>query len=138
MRWINNEGKTPITMFFGVPTLYSRLIQSHPMLPKELQPIASEASSKLRLQVSGSAPLPESIKKTWEKEGGIGGGQVLLERYGMTETGIIASTGWENDKRVKVSNGCSRHASVNLPMCIERDMSATLFLEPKFDYGMKT
>ncbi|OXC65732.1 hypothetical protein AYX13_05274 [Cryptococcus neoformans] len=101
MRWINNEGKTPITMFFGVPTVYSRLIQSHSMLPKELRPIASEASSKLRLQVSGSAPLPESIKKTWEKEGGIGGGQVLLERYGMTETGVIASTGWENDKRVK-------------------------------------
>lgn len=91
MRWINNEGKIPITMFFGVPTVYSRLIQSHSMLPKELRPIASEASSKLRLQVSGSAPLPESIKNVG-KEGGIGGGQVLLERYGMTETGVIAST----------------------------------------------
>ncbi|OXG78381.1 long-chain acyl-CoA synthetase [Cryptococcus neoformans D17-1] len=91
MRWINNEGKIPITMFFGVPTVYSRLIQSHSMLPKELRPIASEASSKLCLQVSGSAPLPESIKKTWERK------EVLeADKYC-----VIASTGWENDKRVK-------------------------------------
>lgn len=54
------------------------------------------------------------------KEGGIGGGQVLLERYGMTETGVIASTGWENDKRVK------------------RGTLATLSPEPKFDFGMKS
>jgi hypothetical protein len=28
--------------------------------------------------------LPESIKKRWDEE--VGGGQILLERYGMTET----------------------------------------------------
>ncbi|WVR05877.1 hypothetical protein IAU60_002903 [Kwoniella sp. DSM 27419] len=100
-RWINEEGQDPITMFFGVPTVYSRLIQAHAALPSDLQSRATQASSTLRLQVSGSAPLPESVKKTWEEAGGVGGGQILLERYGMTETGIIAGTGWEPEKRVK-------------------------------------
>ncbi|OCF73797.1 long-chain acyl-CoA synthetase [Kwoniella mangroviensis CBS 8886] len=100
-RWINEDGKDPITMFFGVPTVYSRLIAAHSNLPSDLQEKATKASSTLRLQVSGSAPLPESVKKTWEQPGGVGGGQVLLERYGMTETGIIAGTGWEVEKRIK-------------------------------------
>ncbi|WRT64131.1 uncharacterized protein IL334_001060 [Kwoniella shivajii] len=100
-RWINDEGQEPITMFFGVPTVYSRLIAAHSTLSPDLQKRATEASSTLRLQVSGSAPLPESVKKTWEQPGGVGGGQILLERYGMTETGIIAGTGWEHEKRVK-------------------------------------
>ncbi len=62
---------------------------------------ASAASAKLRLQVSGSAPLPESLKQQWE--GGVGGGQVLIERYGMTEIGVALSTGFEVEKRIGVS-----------------------------------
>ncbi|WWC66248.1 uncharacterized protein I206_100149 [Kwoniella pini CBS 10737] len=100
-RWIPEDNQDPITMFFGVPTVYSRLIAAHSGLSPELQKTASKASSNLRLQVSGSAPLPESVKKTWEQPGGVGGGQILLERYGMTETGIIAGTGWEVEKRIK-------------------------------------
>jgi acyl-CoA synthetase (AMP-forming)/AMP-acid ligase II len=80
----------------------------------EQQAEASAASAKLRLQVSGSAPLPVSVKAAWET--GIGGGQVILERYGMTETGLIAGTGWENEKRVKVSPAVeSLHASLRPP-----------------------
>ncbi|BEI83418.1 hypothetical protein CcaverHIS002_0400220 [Cutaneotrichosporon cavernicola] len=100
-RWINGAEKAPITMFFFVPTGYSRLIAAHRAMTPEQQAEASAASAKLRLQVSGSAPLPVSVKSAWEN--GIGGGQVILERYGMTETGLIAGTGWENEKRVK---GC--------------------------------
>ncbi|TXT11215.1 hypothetical protein VHUM_01966 [Vanrija humicola] len=103
LRWINAEGKRPISMFFAVPTVYTRLIEAHEKLDADTRAAASRASATLRLQVSGSAPLPESVKAAWEKEGGVGGGQVLLERYGMTETGLIATTGWENEKRVK---GC--------------------------------
>lgn len=66
----------------------------------DLQAAASKASGALRLEVSGSAPLPVSVKATWEADGGVGGGQVLIERYGMTETGVIASTGWEREQRV--------------------------------------
>ncbi|GMK58562.1 hypothetical protein CspeluHIS016_0600040 [Cutaneotrichosporon spelunceum] len=96
-RWINADNKRPITMFFFVPTGYSRLIAAHGAMTPEQQTEASAASAKLRLQVSGSAPLPVSVKRAWEE--GIGGGQVILERYGMTETGLIAGTGWENEKR---------------------------------------
>jgi len=81
----------------------AKLIQAHRSLPADVQAAATKASSTLRLQVSGSAPLPVSVKAAWEKDGGVGGGQVLLERYGMTETGLIATTGWENEKRVPVS-----------------------------------
>ena len=56
----------------------ARLITAHAALPAELQAEASHASATLRLQVSGSAPLPVSVKQTWE--GGIGGGMVLVER----------------------------------------------------------
>lgn len=80
----------------------ARLIAAHQAMAPEEQAIASAASAKLRLQVAGSAPLPISVKAAWES--GIGGGQVLLERYGMTETGLIAGTGWENEKRVGVSH----------------------------------
>jgi malonyl-CoA/methylmalonyl-CoA synthetase len=57
------------------------LIQAHASLSPEEQVEASKASATLRLQVSGSAPLPESLKKTWEMEGGVGGGMILLERW---------------------------------------------------------
>ncbi|KAL1410572.1 hypothetical protein Q8F55_004585 [Vanrija albida] len=102
-RWINAEAARPITMFFAVPTVYTKLIEAHEKLEPAVQAAASSASATLRLQVSGSAPLPESVKAAWERPGGVGGGQVLLERYGMTETGLIATTGWEDEKRVK---GC--------------------------------
>jgi malonyl-CoA/methylmalonyl-CoA synthetase len=59
-------------------------LAAYDALPENEKEEASRASATLRLQVSGSAPLPESIKKRWDEE--VGGGQVLLERYGMTET----------------------------------------------------
>lgn len=83
---------------FHVP---ARLLSAYEGFSPDEQRTASKASARLRLQVSGSAPLPESLKKRWD--GGIGGGQVLLERYGMTETGILLSTGFEIEKRIGVS-----------------------------------
>ena len=60
----------------------ARLIAAHSALPEDVQKEASRASTNLRLQVSGSAPLPESVKRRWEEEGGVGGGMKLLERCG--------------------------------------------------------
>lgn len=40
-----------------------------------------------RLMISGSAPLPKPIFDRWEEITG----HRLLERYGMTETGMILS-----------------------------------------------
>ncbi|KAI5450739.1 hypothetical protein NCC49_002747 [Naganishia albida] len=97
-RWINKEGKPAITLMFGVPTVYTRLISAYDALPAAEKAEASRASARLRLQVSGSAPLPENVKRRWDHD--VGGGQVLLERYGMTETGILLSTGFPNKHRI--------------------------------------
>ena len=62
------------TVFMGVPTHYTRLLQE-PALSRA-------ASASLRLFVSGSAPLlPETHREFHERTG-----HTILERYGMTET----------------------------------------------------
>jgi malonyl-CoA/methylmalonyl-CoA synthetase len=70
------------TMFFGVPTLYVRLVE-------ELRRRDGTAAGlpSVRLCCSGSAPLaPETFAAFRELSG-----QTILERYGMTETGMILS-----------------------------------------------
>ncbi|HEY8744145.1 MAG TPA: AMP-binding protein, partial [Chloroflexota bacterium] len=62
------------TMFFGVPTMYTRLIAEAQGRP--------ERPPTLRLYVSGSAPL--SVQTFAEFQALFG--QPILERYGMTET----------------------------------------------------
>ena len=62
------------TVFMGVPTHYTRLLQEPALDPA--------ASATLRLFVSGSAPLlPETHREFRERTG-----HTILERYGMTET----------------------------------------------------
>ena len=73
------------TLFFGVPTMYHRLM-NHP------EAIALRA---LRLCVSGSAPLPASLYKQIEKVTG----QRVLERYGMTETLMLVSNPFHGERR---------------------------------------
>jgi malonyl-CoA/methylmalonyl-CoA synthetase len=67
------------TVMMGVPTFYTRLL-AHPAFTRE-------ACRNVRLFVSGSAPLlPETFDAFRERTG-----QAILERYGMTETGMITS-----------------------------------------------
>ena len=73
------------TLFFGVPTLYHRLID-HPRVGE---------LSRLRLCVSGSAPLPAELHGQFEKVTG----QHIVERYGMTETAMLVSNPVEGDRR---------------------------------------
>ncbi|MEO8100250.1 MAG: AMP-binding protein [Acidobacteriota bacterium] len=63
------------TLFFGVPTVYVRLLET----PLDA---AREIGSRMRLFVSGSAPLPAQVLEDFRKLFG----HVILERYGMTET----------------------------------------------------
>ena len=65
---------TNLTMFFGVPTMYGRLLEGAAKLNGLPRP--------LRLYVSGSAPLSRETFNAFEKIFG----QRILERYGMTET----------------------------------------------------
>lgn len=91
------------TLFFGVPTIYTRLNQ----LPV---PVAAEIGQFMRLFVCGSAPLPLQL---WE-EFRTRFGHPILERYGMTET-LIKMT----ETLINMSNpytGERRSGSVGLPV----------------------
>ena len=73
------------TMFFGVPTMYSRLSAS---------PRAAELSG-LRLCVSGSAPMPAELHDAVREASG----QHVIERYGMTETVMLVSNPHDEPRR---------------------------------------
>ena len=73
------------TLFFGVPTMYARLASSD----------RAHELSRLRLCVSGSAPLPADL----HRELAARGGTRVLERYGMTETLMNASNPYDGDRR---------------------------------------
>jgi|TARA_B110000444_G_scaffold38603_1_gene34268 malonyl-CoA/methylmalonyl-CoA synthetase len=73
------------SMFFGVPTMYGRLVES---------PRAHELK-RLRLCVSGSAPLPADLHVKFEEITG----QKVLERYGMTETVMLVSNPYDLERR---------------------------------------
>lgn len=73
------------TLFFGVPTLYHRLVD-HPRV-NELE--------RLRLCVSGSAPLAAELHQRFEAVTG----KRILERYGMTETAMLTSNPVEGERR---------------------------------------
>jgi len=71
------------TVMMGVPTFYTRLL-AEPTFTRE-------RARNIRLFVSGSAPLlPETFAAFRERTG-----QTILERYGMTETGMITSNPYE-------------------------------------------
>lgn len=98
------ESQRPITFLTAVPTIYNRLLSTH----QSLQPDVKEASrtaispANLRLNISGSAALPTPIKSGWTE---LSHGNVLLERYGMTEVGMALSCGLDPADRVDGSVG---------------------------------
>ena len=73
-----------LTLFMAVPTIYSRLIAYYDSQAPHDQQLMGSGAKSLRLMVSGSAALPDPIMKRWEEITG----HRLLERYGMTETGM--------------------------------------------------
>ncbi|KAI5268190.1 acetyl-CoA synthetase-like protein [Aureobasidium subglaciale] len=98
------QPKKPITFFTVVPTIYNRLLQSHNSLGPEMQIATKEAldPKNMRLNISGSAALPTLTKQAWTE---LSNGNVLLERYGMTEVGMALSCGLANEDRVDGSVG---------------------------------
>lgn len=76
------------TLFFGVPTVYVRLLE----LPHEL---AQRIGSRMRLFVSGSAPLPAQVLEDFRAKFG----HTILERYGMSETLMNISNPYEGERR---------------------------------------
>ncbi|KEH28755.1 fatty acyl-CoA synthetase family protein [Medicago truncatula] len=70
-----------ITVFTGVPTMYTRLIQGYRAMDPELQATSASGARNLRLMMCGSSALPQPVMQEWESITG----HRLLERYGMTE-----------------------------------------------------
>ena len=74
------------TVFMGVPTFYTRLL-SEPSFDKAL-------CAKMRLFVSGSAPLLDTTFEEFAKRTG----HIILERYGMTEALMVTSNPYEGPR----------------------------------------
>jgi acyl-CoA synthetase (AMP-forming)/AMP-acid ligase II len=93
-----------ITFFTVVPTVYNRLLSTFNHLPEDVQTAAKTGISpeNLRLPISGSAALPTPTKKAWTD---LSSGNVLLERYGMTEVGMALSCALSPSTRVDGSVG---------------------------------
>ncbi len=74
------------TVMMGVPTFYTRLL-AHPGLTRE-------STAHMRLFISGSAPLLADTHKEFSARTG----HAILERYGMTETGMLTSNPLDGDR----------------------------------------
>ncbi|KAL2554958.1 Malonate--CoA ligase [Forsythia ovata] len=70
-----------VTVFTGVPTMYTRLIQGYEAMDPESKAASASAAKQLRLMMCGSSALPLPVMQQWESITG----HRLLERYGMTE-----------------------------------------------------
>jgi malonyl-CoA/methylmalonyl-CoA synthetase len=75
------------TMFFGVPAMYQRLCDYLDHNPADLRHV--------RLFVAGSAPLPATLFERCERILG----QPVLERYGITEGGIVVSNPYDGPRQ---------------------------------------
>lgn len=74
------------SVMMGVPTFYVRLLQ-HAGLD-------GAAVKNMRLFISGSAPLLAETHKAWRERTGL----AILERYGMTETGMNTSNPYDEER----------------------------------------
>ncbi|KAL7620454.1 hypothetical protein AAE478_009449 [Parahypoxylon ruwenzoriense] len=99
-----NMSRVKITFFTVVPTVYTRLLSTHKTLPANVAEAGRIAISPehMRVSISGSAALPTPVKRAWKD---LSRGNVLLERYGMTEVGMALSCGLDYIDRVDGSVG---------------------------------
>jgi malonyl-CoA/methylmalonyl-CoA synthetase len=83
------------SVLMGVPTFYTRLLAE--------ASFTRETAGRMRLFISGSAPLSADTFREFERRAG----QCVLERYGMTETGMLTSNPYAGERRA---------GSVGLPL----------------------
>ena len=74
------------TLLMGVPTFYSRLLREPGFGPDDCK--------TMRLFISGSAPMTEQVHDEWSELTG----HRILERYGMTEAGMITSNPLDGER----------------------------------------
>ena len=83
------------TLFMAVPTIYVKLIVALEAASPQDRAVIVDGFARMRLMVSGSAALPASVHEKWAALTG----QKLLERYGMTETGMVLSNPFHGERR---------------------------------------
>jgi malonyl-CoA/methylmalonyl-CoA synthetase len=83
------------SVLMGVPTFYTRLL-GDPAFTRD-------TAAGMRLFVAGSAPLSADTHRAFEERSG----HRVLERYGMTETGMLTSNPYHGERRA---------GSVGLPL----------------------
>ncbi|MDX2378673.1 MAG: AMP-binding protein [Acidimicrobiia bacterium] len=74
------------TVMMGVPTQYVRLLGD--------ERCSADSCASIRLFTSGSAPMTESVHAEFTERTGLR----ILERYGMTEAGMITSNPYDGDR----------------------------------------
>ncbi|MET4197572.1 MULTISPECIES: malonyl-CoA synthase [unclassified Bradyrhizobium] len=74
------------TVLMGVPTFYTRLLQS--------SALSRDTTRHMRLFISGSAPLLAETHREWSARTG----HAVLERYGMTETNMNTSNPYDGER----------------------------------------
>ncbi|MCC7157333.1 MAG: AMP-binding protein [Bryobacterales bacterium] len=83
--WMLDYGPT---VFFGVPTMYVRLLDT-------AEQAARRIGARMRLFVSGSAPLSAALLEDFRRLFG----HTILERYGMSETLMNISNPYAGERR---------------------------------------
>lgn len=133
---INMTSKERVNMFMGVPTMYGLLIKEfHNVFEKNARMsdyVKTHCKNKIKLMISGSAPLPGTIFDRWFEITG----HKLLERYGMTEIGMAISNPFIQDKTRVRKQGC-----VGMPLpgvsvkIVDKEHNKELILEGKANEG---
>ena len=96
------------TVMMGVPTFYSRLLAD--------PGFGTDDCRTMRLFISGSAPLTESVHAAFAERTG----HRILERYGMTETGMITSNPLDGERIA----GTVGHPLPEVEICVVDDSGA--------------
>ncbi|VVC39740.1 Hypothetical protein CINCED_3A013724 [Cinara cedri] len=88
-----------VNIFMGVPTMYVKLIENYKKTfeknDRMVEYVKAVCSQKIRLMISGSAPLPSTLFNQWEQITG----HKLLERYGMSEIGMALSNPLNGERK---------------------------------------
>lgn len=133
---VNMTTKERVNMFMGVPTMYSLLIKEYDNVfgknARMCDYVKTHCKNKIRLMISGSAPLPGTVFKRWNDISG----HNLLERYGMTEIGMAISNPLIQDGTRSRKQGC-----VGMPLpgvgakIVDKENNKELILEGAQDEG---
>ncbi len=90
-----------VTIFFGVPTMYVRILEQAP---------EGTRFDRVRLFVSGSAALPSTVHEEFARRFGVS----ILERYGSTEFGFALSNRYDAERHAGTVGFPLPHVDVRL------------------------